>query len=67
MYTINIYIYIVYLLNLKKGNLGELDEFGRQKLERDLHELQRLIDIHFEERKDEENEFSGKKYYNILI
>ena len=47
--------------------MGELDEFGRQKLERDLHELQRLIDIHFEERKDEENEFSGKKYYNILI
>ena len=39
-----------------------MDDFARQKLERDLIELQRLIDIHFEERIVEENELGGKLY-----
>ena len=44
----------------------DLDDFNRKRLEKDLLELQRLIDIHFDERQNDENELGGKIFVRFM-
>ena len=49
----------LYVKNVEKGL--DLDEITRKKAEKDLCELQALINYHFEERKKEEKELAELK------
>ena len=45
----------------------DLDEINRKKVEKDLCELQALINYHFEERKKEEKELSELKGHVFVV
>ena len=45
----------------------DLDEINRKKVEKDLCELQALINYHFEERKKEEKELAELKGHVLIV
>ncbi|KAK5851080.1 hypothetical protein PBY51_001902 [Eleginops maclovinus] len=47
--------------NITEGERIEFDDIHRKRMEKDLLELQTLIDVHFEQRKKEEQELIGLK------
>ncbi|TWW81354.1 Troponin T, cardiac muscle [Takifugu flavidus] len=50
----------VFLLQRRKRSRGK-EDIHRKRMEKDLLELQTLIDVHFEQRKKEEEELIGLK------